>query len=72
MCSAAVVAVLYGTLVAVLWQVALVKLDPADQLAIAGPLTLIATLEDSARSTGADSALVTAMLPSALICNTIS
>jgi len=44
MCSAAVVAVLYGTLVAVLWQVALVKLDPADQLAIAGPLTLIATV----------------------------
>jgi O-antigen/teichoic acid export membrane protein len=42
MCSAAVVAVLYGTLVAVLWRIAQVKLEPADQLAIAGPLTLIA------------------------------
>jgi O-antigen/teichoic acid export membrane protein len=43
-CSAAVVAVLYGTLVALLWHVAQVKLEPADQLAIAGPLTLIATV----------------------------
>lgn len=44
MCSALVVALLYGTLVALLWQIAQLKLEPADQIAIAGPLTLIAVV----------------------------
>ena len=44
MCSAVVVAVLYGTVVALLWQMAQVKLEPADRLAIGGPLALIATV----------------------------
>jgi O-antigen/teichoic acid export membrane protein len=44
MCSAVAVAMLYGILVALLWQVAQVKLEPAERMAIAGPLTLIATV----------------------------
>lgn len=44
MCSAVVAAVLYGILVAVLWRVAQLKLEPADRIAIAGPLTLIAVV----------------------------
>ncbi len=44
MCSAVVVAAAYAVLVTVLWRVAQVKLDPADRIAIVGPLTLIATV----------------------------
>ena len=44
MCSAVVVALLYVTLVALLWHLAQVKLEPADQLVIAGPLTTIAVV----------------------------
>lgn len=44
MCSAVVFAAIYGLLVAALWHVAQLKLDPADRIAIAGPLTLIASV----------------------------
>lgn len=44
LCSAVVVAAIYAVLVGVLWHVAQVKLEPADRLAIAGPLTLIAVV----------------------------
>jgi O-antigen/teichoic acid export membrane protein len=44
MCSAVVVAACYGLLVVVLWRVAQLTLEPADRIAIAGPLTLIAAV----------------------------
>jgi O-antigen/teichoic acid export membrane protein len=44
MCSAVVVAAIYALLVVLLWRVAQLKLEPADRIAIAGPLTLIAAV----------------------------
>jgi O-antigen/teichoic acid export membrane protein len=44
MCSAVVVSLLYLVLVAILWRVAQLKLEPADRLAIATPLTIIAAV----------------------------
>ena len=43
-CSAVVVAALYSIIVMALWHVAGLKLQPADRLAIGGPLTLIAAI----------------------------
>ena len=45
-CAAIVVAVIYAILVLVLWRIApgVLKLEPADRAAIAGPLTLIAAV----------------------------